>query len=560
MVSATRTVDQFIIDIRGLVKNQNANGLAEYLVIEPPLPPPYQVLITELKQHFPNGKESALESRVENRLNLSNDDELWSAFSRFVAQYFAFLRDLDPADLLATFTGLHGLIQSCNTAFGHPAHGILMTPVLLSYSHVLARLAIGLDRHPELMYAGNTGADEGEGITLPERAANTIREALITCIRDRSPGPEGKWMATIKLANICLKILFQSGRVDRSTQLFQNMNTFTQSHPLSQFSRADRVTFNFYAGKASFVVGQYSNASKLLEQAYVECHSQALSQRRLILFPLVVSNMIQGRFPSEWIYHREEAAGFRENIKPICRALKLGDIESFRRLTELTSSTGQWLLNQKIWIQVKAGCEMILWRSLLRRTYLIIGEPPGLTDQGKPIAATLDLHFALYLAEYLEKRALNPQRIHDGGAGQRNLNWIFLDNADAIPATVKSQLVAAEFEGLPDPVTGRDLYLNPPPKLIKDCLPTIDTLEATVASLIDQGFMNGYIHRTRRRFAIQGARVKVGGATGLNEAAKVGFPNVWGVVKKANTSSYSGNGHSGPGQVIRMTGARPAGM
>ena len=560
MSSHMRTIDQFLIDVRGLLKQRNASALAEYLIIEPPLPGPYQILINELKQHFPEGAESTLEYKCEAQLKLNGDEEQWPAFSRFLGHYFSFMRDLDPNDLLSTFMGLNALLQSCNTAFGHPTHGIVLVPTILAYSRILARLAIGLEKRPDLVYVAAASADEGEGITLPERAANTIREALITCIRDRSQGPEGKWLATIKLANVCLKILFQSGRVDRTTLIFQNMNTINQSHPLSHFHRADRVTFLYYAGKASFIVGQYYNTAKVLEKAYLECHTQSINQRRLIVIPLVVSNVLHGRFPSEHIYQRDEAAGLRENIGPICRAIKLGDVESFRRLTSFSSPSGQWLLRHKVLLQIREGCEMLVWRSLLRRIFLLAGSPAKQSNQGKVIAGSLELRLVLHVARHLEKRALSPERVGDGGPGNRNLNWIFMDDADAIPAALKKQLVAAEFEGLTDPATGRDLYHSPPPSLLDNRLPDIDTIEATVATLIDQGFLNGYVHRATRKFALQGGRGQAGGIPNQSEAAVAAFPNVWQVVKKANTSKGITNGVAGPGQVIRMTGARPAGM
>jgi nuclear mRNA export protein PCID2/THP1 len=565
MSSPTRTVDQFLIEVRGLVRNQDAEAIAKYLVIEPPFAPPYELLIKELRQFFPKGEDEMLENKCEGQLN-SNRDEQWPAFSRFIAQYFAFMRDLDASDLLATFLGLNSLIQSCNTAFGHPTHGGLLIAIILYYSRVLARLAIGLDKHPELTFTTDSAAaaaEEGEGTTLPERAANTIRDALISCIRDRSPGPEGKWRATIKLANICLKILFQSGRVERSTQIFQNLNTFTQSHPLSQFSKADRVTFHYYAGMASFVVSQFYNASQLLEKAYLECHVEAAKQRRLILVPLVVANLIQGRFPSQELLHRTDAVGLRETITPLCRAIKLGDVESFRRLTAFGSPTAQWLLRHRVLLQIRDGCEMLVWRGLFRRTFLLSGNPAKMNEQGRQLTPWLDLHTVAHIARYLERRALNEKApAAGGGPGNRNLNWIFMENDDTIPPSLKNQLVAAEFEGLTDPQTGRDLYRSPPASLLENRLPSLESVEATVASLIDQGFMNGYIARSMHRFAIAGARGKAGALPSQAQAAVVGFPSPWSVVKKVSKPQKQrvvNGARFGSGNVIRLSGARPAG-
>ena len=92
-----------------------------------------------------------------------------------------------------------------------------MLPAVIAYSGKLARLAIGLDRRPELIaHLTRKTAYEGAGETLPERAANLLRQAFVTCLNDRSSGvkdgrAEGKKAGIYKIANLCLKILFQVG-------------------------------------------------------------------------------------------------------------------------------------------------------------------------------------------------------------------------------------------------------------------------------------------------------------------------------------------------------------
>ena len=98
---------------------------------------------------------------------------------------------------------------------------------------MLAKLAIGLDKRPDLVaqlatpttaaaILDETGGGGGGKETLPERAANIIRQAFVTCLNDRSgaggvtgatgtiPGRlEGKKSGIYTIANLCLKILFQ---------------------------------------------------------------------------------------------------------------------------------------------------------------------------------------------------------------------------------------------------------------------------------------------------------------------------------------------------------------
>ena len=94
---------------------------------------------------------------------------------------------------------------------------------------MLARLAIGLDKKPELIaHLRTTSAEDSESSeTLPERAANTIRVAFVDCLTDRAGvnslgprrgGPEGKKVGIYKLANLCLKVLFSCRKTRNAEQ------------------------------------------------------------------------------------------------------------------------------------------------------------------------------------------------------------------------------------------------------------------------------------------------------------------------------------------------------
>lgn len=99
--------------------------------------------------------------------------------------------------------------------------GVIVLPTVLYLSKVLAKLAMGLDRRPELIahilrMEGHADNDESiEKVTLVEQSANVVREAFIKCLTDRSgtPGsngkPEGKRKGIYLMANLCLKLLFQ---------------------------------------------------------------------------------------------------------------------------------------------------------------------------------------------------------------------------------------------------------------------------------------------------------------------------------------------------------------
>lgn len=106
-------------------------------------------------------------------------------------------------------------------ALGDSQFGVIVLPTVLYLSKVLAKLAMGLDKRPDLIaqilrMEGRSDQDDSvEKVTLVEKSANVVREAFIKCLTDRSgtPGPtgkpEGKRVGIYLMANLCLKLLFQ---------------------------------------------------------------------------------------------------------------------------------------------------------------------------------------------------------------------------------------------------------------------------------------------------------------------------------------------------------------
>ena len=111
--------------------------------------------------------------------------------------------------------------SQCVLSLGDSQMGVIVLPTVLYLSKVLAKLAMGLDRRPELIaqllrLEGRSDQDESiEKVTLVEKSANVVREAFIKCLTDRSgtPGvqgkPEGRRIGIYLMANLCLKLLFQ---------------------------------------------------------------------------------------------------------------------------------------------------------------------------------------------------------------------------------------------------------------------------------------------------------------------------------------------------------------
>lgn len=498
---ATPTLGQFLNQVNGLIAARNETKLADWLVLEPPFGTIYLQMIEELRRVFPKEKEAALEERCAQSLKAAQEGDQgsnWTSFTRFMVQYLGYLRDVspDPSAYLDTYNLLRELQGRANSALGHPSLGNLMLQTVVTNARLVCRLAIGLDRQPELLAGSRmegAGEEGGYRETLPEKAANTIRVAFTTALNDRSgsPGgldndgkPEGKKRGIYILANLCLKILFQCRKTRNATQIFEQISG--NAPPLAAYPKSQRVTFLYYLGRFLFQHNHFYRAQLALQAAYSEspAHEQCAKQRRLILIYLITSNIILGRFPSNALLSRPEAHGFTESFQPLCAAIRSGNLIQFHQLTSLSSPHAPWYLHHRILFQLQNRCEVLVWRSLVRKTFLLQGVAP---EAGTNKAASLDLHSLVAAFAHL-----TPAPSPDDDEAQAD----------------------ADFDGFN--MGSEDSLLAPDDMAV----------EAMLSSLIDQGFVRAYIAHKQKKLAILGAK-SVGG-----NAVAAGFPNVWGVICK----------------------------
>ena len=438
-------------------------------------------------------------------------------------------------------------------------------PTVIALSKRLARLAIGLDKRPELIAhltergTSAGGNDEvGERVTLVESSANVIREAFKKCLSERSGNasgldsngkPEGRRVGIYLTANLCLKLFFHCKKLRSAEQVFGNI--YQQSPPLTLFPASQRVTFLYYLGRYNFANSHFFRAQLALQTAYNQCHHRGVKQRRLILIYLITSNIILGRFPSARLLGRTEAQGLGEKFLPVCEAIKKGDLVTFRGLLSLDDRSAEWFLSKRILLQLSNRCEVLVWRSLARRTFIISGTQGDTTSKRAP---TLDLQDMLILATYLEKRILgvigsntNP----DGTPNKRtHTNSIFMAQPLSQNSRPANGYVDPDLEDSVDPL-GPDL-------------PTMEIIESIIASLIEQNLLHGFISHQLQKFAITGAKTA--------GALQAGFPNVWETISGKADSEVPGwvkqsgkfkgrglGGNFGPGTVVSLSGAKPVG-
>lgn len=475
------------------------------------------------------------------------------------------------------FVGLTLLPSQCILALSDAAMGIVVLPTVIAYSRILTRLAIGLDKRPELVAhltrresIAGYGLEMEERVTLVEGSANVIREAFKKCLSERSGNtttglnaegkPEGRRVGIYLCASLCLKLFFQCRKLRSAEQIFGNI--YQQSPPLSCFPASQRVTFLFYLGRYLFANNHFGRALLALQAAYDQCHARCLRQRRSILIYLIPANIIMGRFPSNTLLARPEAAGLGARFIPICHAIRHGDVASFRRILDIESISATWFLERRILLPLQNRCEVLLWRSLARQTFLV----SGFVGDGTRKAPSFELEDLLTLVQFLERRA----RTNVNGS---NDDYDNSNNNTSSP--------------LPSATPPRTDYIDPDlageiPATSPDC--TIEDVEAAVGALINQNLLHGYLSHKFLRFIVTGAKSK--------SPLQVGFPGVWETLSATATALVSvlpsgyqevpgwvrddlverdvgarglggkgaGAAAAGGGMVVNLKGARPVGV
>ena len=111
---STPTIDKFLGEVARILREKNGAQLQDYLILEPPLPPLYNIIVNELRQTFPASNQDALEAKC--MALLPEDEEgdeggSWTAFISFLVQYFAFLRDVNVDHLVETHDMLKALLK-----------------------------------------------------------------------------------------------------------------------------------------------------------------------------------------------------------------------------------------------------------------------------------------------------------------------------------------------------------------------------------------------------------------------------------------------------------------
>ncbi|KAF3390092.1 hypothetical protein DPV78_011640 [Talaromyces pinophilus] len=608
---ATPMLNQFLAGVADLVSKRQGDNLQDYLQVVPEqMRDGYRHMAVELQQAYPKGPgDDALLKRCEALVPKSADGTTWPAFPLFIRSYLAYLRDGNVSNLLEAYKALSGLLNQCLQALGDTQMGAIVLRTVVYLSQIVAGLAMTLEKNPQLLaqLRLDRPQDAFERTSLVEDAANVVREGFIKCLSDRGGAagpkgkPEGKRAGIYLMANHCLKLLHKCGKLRSADTIFKSISA--QSPPLEYYPAAHRVTYLYYLGRYLFANNSFYLARNALQEAYNQCHVQCLKQKRLILTYLISCNIVMGRFPSLQLLQKPEAQGLYDIFYPVCLIIRSGDYLAFRKHMNVGSSTGQWFLQKGLLYQMRNRCELLVWRSLIRKVFILGGfhgdpsaarGPPPILHLSKVEIAVRMLQNRHGVSSSSDVSATKPSGTnvitirlpddsdYDGIAGlvlntsdpaiddylfsqgyyDENGELIQNPGGQLVPGPEYEQY-ADSLDDLYPEIYGRYTETENSSKLLQE-------IESIVASLIKQNLLGGYLTHNPARFVIPGAK-HVG-------AMAKGFPNIWQTISSQQhnygedvpawvvakqplptQAVFPAVGAPGGGRVINLKGAKAVG-
>jgi hypothetical protein len=280
-----------------------------------------------------------------------------------------------------------------------------------------------------------------------------------------------------------------------------------------------------------------------------------LKHRRQILTYWIPANLLLGRFPSQNLLNRPEAAGFADIFIPICLAVRSGNFVAFHQALNLNRD---WLWNKGFYLTFLYRLKPLVWRSFTRKVFIITWQgSAGGGDPSTNRAASLSFEHLVTAAQYVQK--LLEGYVPAGAAGHlphqthNNVNPLLIK---AVTNNTINHTNGDSSTSLIPPPGGPRRLMPSEGLIFGNKRPDLANIESVVAGLVYSGLLNGFIARQQKRFAVEGAKKKGGNAVAAGwpnpyESISERFREAW---QEALDACDSGESADPPGELDGVPG------
>lgn len=309
-----------------------------------------------------------------------------------------------------------------------------------------------------------------------------------------------------------------------------------------------------------------------------------------------------GRFPSLQLLQRPEAQGLYDVFYPVCMIIRSGDYIAFRKHFDVNSPTGQWFLHRGLLYQMRNRCEALVWRSLIRKVFILGGfhgdptaqrGPPPILHLSKVETAVQLLQarhglnsavgntpskprvniVTIQLADDSDYDGINGETSHKVDIDvddYLSTDVYFDENGESVQNPSRDLIPGPEYEQYTDSLENLYPFIAGRHSRTEQASRLLQEIESIVASLIKQNLLGGYLTHNPARFVIPGAKH-------IGAIAK-GFPNIWQTISHqqsahgdnvpawiiakqpvANQSATLAGESSGGGRVVNLSGVKAVG-
>lgn len=158
-----------------------------------------------------------------------------------------------------------------------------------------------------------------------EKACECLMQLFRICATDtRSSLKNSKRVGMICIINQLFKIYFRINKLHLCKPLIRALDN---ANVFQQCTLAQKVTYNYYLGVKTLFDLKISEAEKLLDFVFANCHPSSRKNLRLTLIFLIPIKMLLGRMPSQQLLEKYDLRQF-EDIKKALITGRVGDLDA----------------------------------------------------------------------------------------------------------------------------------------------------------------------------------------------------------------------------------------
>ncbi|BFZ62462.1 hypothetical protein YB2330_003556 [Saitoella coloradoensis] len=267
------------------------------------------------------------------------------AFGNLIHGYLTFMKNCDFSSELSVFEHYSKLMNQLHAAYGSDA-GFLNT-LVMRMARWYTELSMAADQMTGNRALGNT-----------EKAATLLQRMHPHICQVPS-----KRIAAYYVANLLFRLYFRLRKTTLMGTTMESINsqiTKIEGYPLSQI-----VEYRYYQGRYELSRNQFPSAREHLLWAFNNCMDASHRNRRLILIYLTAAGLVIGMLPREDLLRRYNLT---EYFLPLIHAQRKGDFALHALTIEMHKA---WYLKWGIYLILRDRLQLLLFRSLFRRTHIL---------------------------------------------------------------------------------------------------------------------------------------------------------------------------------------------